>query len=123
MRLRGQFLKIYLHTWFISDELRGLNLWSLKDGGLVFQVQIKAPLLIRIRLKIVYSDASDMNLMTSTLSEANYFNTTTMCYIEFSGSVPFDSFHVMVGLVYENEEGLLFNDGIIYTSKQVKLGQ
>lgn len=94
-----------------------LFLWPLRDGGSIFQVLIKAPLLIEIRMRIVYRDARDTTLMTSRLSDSSYINTTTLYYIEHS--VPYDCFHVMVGLVYEDKEGLLFSDGIIHTSKHV----
>lgn len=102
----------------IADELAQLIPISLDSGGFVFTIEVKAPLLIGTRLKIVYTDAEDMTLVTSRLSKASYFNTTETNYIAFSDEVPYDRFLVKAGLVHENIEGLLFGDDNVYSKCQ-----
>lgn len=101
------YCAIIIGIMLVIDAPKGITLLPLKTGGFVLQVQIKAPLLIWINLRIVYIDAGNTSLETSRFSDVSFFNSTTIYYVECSDRVPYDSFKLKVGLVHEDIEGPL----------------
>ena len=102
--------KIHKIHWTFStspDEIKHLNPIALESGGFLYEIELKVPLQIPVRLEFAYFDVSSFHTMNFTSQEL-YFSTTSIKHIADADRVPFDNFRVEVALSYRrNSEPVL----------------
>ncbi len=88
---------------FSADEVASLTLIPLESGGFLYEVELKAPLQIPVRLMFVYFEVGSDRSRNFT-SREQFINTMSIRYVAEVDRVPFDNFHVEVALVYERDQ-------------------
>ncbi len=95
---------LFLAEFIFSDEVEEVKPCALASGGFLFQIMLKAPLQIPVRLVLVYSDVDSDREMEFT-SPVAYFNSTTINHVASEDRVPFDKFRVRIALMYKRSMG------------------
>ena len=83
-----------------ADEVKFFNPVPLFSGGFIYEVELKAPLQIPVRLMLSYVEVDSDQRMNFT-SEESYFNFISIKHVAEEDRVPFDSFRVEIALVHQ----------------------
>ncbi len=103
---------------FLPDEVASLISIALGSGGFLYEVELKTPLQIPVRLMFVYFEIGSGQSRNFT-SQEQFINTTSIRYVASAETVPFDHFCVGIALVYEQGHlvGPIFMQNEQYYSK------
>ena len=88
---------------------------ALQSGGYLYDLELKAPLLVPVRLLFTYFEVGSNEPLNRT-SQESYFGSVLIRHVASEDEVPFDKFRVEVALLYtggtEDVVGPFFSDGI-----------
>ena len=104
----------YVLSYF-SDTVDDFNPRPLESGGFLFEVGLRAPLMVPVRLVLVYYEVNGDGREMMFRSQVAYFNSSEINHVASRGRVPFNAFRVKVALMYGELTGPYFQQANHYS--------